>query len=80
MGWISGIAIYFIIWWTVLFAVLPWKIKQQKKVIKGNDPGAPENPMIKEKALATTILSAIIWLIIFGLIEFNIISLDMVRG
>ena len=24
MGWITAIAVYFVVWWTVLFAVLPW--------------------------------------------------------
>ena len=27
MGWISGIFVYFLIWWVVLFAVLPWGVQ-----------------------------------------------------
>ena len=38
------IAIYFIIWWVVLFAVLPWGVRSQQEsgeVTPGTDPGAP---------------------------------------
>ena len=38
------IAIYFIIWWVVLFAVLPWGVHSQQEsgeVAPGTDPGAP---------------------------------------
>jgi len=38
------IAIYFIIWWVVLFAVLPWGVHSQEEsgdVAPGTDPGAP---------------------------------------
>ena len=27
----TSIAIYFIIWWTVLFAVLPWGVRSQQE-------------------------------------------------
>ena len=41
----SGIAIYFVIWWVVLFAVLPWGVKNAHEAgettSKGNEPGAP---------------------------------------
>ncbi|MCA0405574.1 MAG: DUF1467 family protein [Proteobacteria bacterium] len=40
----SGFAIYFIIWWVTLFAVLPFGVKSQLEageVSPGSDPGAP---------------------------------------
>jgi predicted secreted protein len=40
----SGLAIYFVIWWTTLFAVLPFGVKSQREageVSPGSDPGAP---------------------------------------
>jgi predicted secreted protein len=40
----SSIAIYFVIWWTTLFAVLPFGIRSQREageVSPGSDPGAP---------------------------------------
>ncbi len=40
----TAIAIYFVIWWIVLFAVLPWGVRSQEEsgsVSPGTDPGAP---------------------------------------
>ena len=39
-----GIAVYFTMWWIVLFAVLPFGVKSQAEsgdVVKGSEPGAP---------------------------------------
>ena len=56
-------AIYFVIWWTVLFAVLPWGVQSQHEageILPGSDPGAPARPLLVRKAIATTLLSAVI--------------------
>ena len=58
MGPFTSIAIFFTIWWTVLFAVLPWGTVTHAEagIDKGDggDPGAPVNPRLKEKFLITT--------------------------
>ena len=44
MSLTTAIAIYFIIWWVVLFAVLPFGVRSQEEsgeVAPGTDPGAP---------------------------------------
>jgi hypothetical protein len=49
----TSIAIYFIIWWVVLFAVLPWGVRNQQEqgtVTPGSDPGAPAIPSLKRQA------------------------------
>ena len=54
----TAIAIYFIIWWMVLFAVLPWGVRGQHEsgaVTPGTDPGAPAIPMLKRKLIWTTL-------------------------
>lgn len=51
------IVIFVIIWWLVLFVVLPFGIQRDENSIKGNDPGAPKNPMLKKKIYLTTIIS-----------------------
>ena len=41
---VTGIAVYFILWWLVLYAVLPWGVKSQLEnndVFKGSERGAP---------------------------------------
>jgi predicted secreted protein len=59
-----GIAIFFTIWWIVLFAILPWGVHSQQEsgeVVAGTDPGAPVAPRLVIKAVATTIVSAILF-------------------
>ncbi len=61
----SAIAIYFIIWWLVLFLVLPFGIRNSHEigatVDEGHEPGAPTNPRIWQKALFTTILATVVF-------------------
>ena len=57
------IAIYFVVWWTLLFAVLPWGMRSQEEegeVTVGTPASAPANPRLVRKAIWTTIVSAIV--------------------
>jgi len=74
MDWLSGIFVFLVIWWTALFTVLPLWVKRNDGSIEGADPGAPQNPHLWRKALTTTLVSAVIWIIIYVLIEMEIIS------
>ncbi len=61
MGWGSIVAIYFVVWWTMLFAVLPFGVRSQVEsgeVIPGTEPGAPVAPNLLRKALWTSIVAA----------------------
>jgi predicted secreted protein len=62
---LSSVAIFFVIWWLCLFVVLPFGIKSQHEstddIIPGSDPGAPQRPSLLCRALATTVLAAIIF-------------------
>jgi predicted secreted protein len=60
-----AIAVYFTIWWIVLFAVLPFGVKSAHEtpgaqIPAGTDSGAPVAPMLLRKALATTLIAAIL--------------------
>jgi predicted secreted protein len=62
-SWVLAAAIYFVLWWIVLFAVLPWGVKSQEEagdISPGSDPGAPVRPLLLRKAIATTLISAAI--------------------
>ena len=49
MGLVTGVAIYFVIWWITLFVVLPFGVEQNQNVKEGNDPGAPvQHRMLKK--------------------------------
>ena len=78
----TGIAIYFTIWWTVLFSVLPIGVTSHAEagIDKGDggDPGAPVDPKLKKKFITTTIVSTILWVILFLVIHFKLITLPPV--
>ncbi|HZL29569.1 MAG TPA: DUF1467 family protein [Pseudolabrys sp.] len=64
------LAIYFIIWWITLFAVLPFGIKSQgesgDELAPGTDPGAPAMHVMWRKFMWTTLVASII----FGILYF----------
>lgn len=81
MGLFSGIVVFLIVWWVVIFMVLPWGVRPAEKPEPGHEPGAPEKPMLLRKALITTAITAVIWLAIFAVIESDLISFrDMGRA
>ncbi|MFD3262449.1 DUF1467 family protein [Phenylobacterium ferrooxidans] len=79
MTWFTGIAIYFTIWWVVLFAVLPLGTTSHAEagINKGDggDPAAPVDPKIKKKFITTTWISAIVFVLLWLLLRFNVIPL-----
>ena len=78
----TGIAIYFTIWWTVLFSVLPIGVTSHAEagIDKGDggDPGAPVDPKLKKKVVTTTIVSTILWVILFRVLHFKLVTLPPV--
>jgi predicted secreted protein len=60
----SAFAIYFVVWWITLFAVLPFGIHSQQEsgqVSMGTDPGAPVLARMGRKLLITTLISMAIY-------------------
>ena len=58
------IVIFVVIWWLVLFMVLPFGIQKDDEIVGGNDPGAPKNPMLKKKILLTSVISFFLSIIV----------------
>ncbi len=64
MFWSTALATYFLVWWMVLFAVLPmFGVRRAETPDPGNDPGAPAQPRLLLKVGVTTVVSAVLWLI-----------------
>ena len=64
MSLVFSIAVFFIIWWTVLFAVLPiGNVSQEEagEIVPGTPEGAPTAPRLLKKAAITTVISAAIF-------------------
>ena len=75
----GSIVVYVIIWWIVFFSVLPIGIKHNEKPFKsdleGVDPGAPKNPNILKKFLYTTLITTVIFAVIYYIVvsgQFNL--------
>ena len=70
MSWVSLLAIYFVAWWLVLFAILPFGVKTQdddEDVTLGTVSSAPRGPHMLRAMLWTTIVTAILVGIYIGL-------------
>lgn len=80
MNLATYIAIYFIVWWVVIFAVLPFGVRSQHEagaVEDGTEPGAPQRPLLLRKALVTTVVAAVIVGLFAWLVETDRLRLDM---
>lgn len=74
MSVFTGIVIYLLTWWVVIFCILPLNIESIKDTKTGNMPGAPVNPGLKRKLILTTIIACFVWLAIYLIIRFGGIS------
>jgi predicted secreted protein len=75
----TAIAIFFLIWWVVLFAVLPWGIRSQQEggeIVPGTDPGAPAIPRLLRKLVWTTGVSAVIFAVCYAVYVNRLVTLD----
>ncbi len=59
----------------VIFAVLPWGVRVPENPAPGHATSAPEKPLLWRKALITTVIAAVIWGIVYTLIESELIPL-----
>ena len=79
MGITGSIIVYVLIWWIIFFSVLPIGIQSNKEKFKekieGVDPGAPLNPKIGKKFFITTLITSIIFIVIYYLVELNLLNL-----
>lgn len=68
----SAVAIYFIIWWTVLFAVLPFGLRTQAEagaVVPGTPESAPARMRFGRIILATSVVAGIVFAALYGLLH-----------
>jgi predicted secreted protein len=64
MSLLAAVAVYFVIWWTVLFCILPLDIRSQAEggdVAHGTEPGAPVAPQLARKALITSFVALVVF-------------------
>jgi len=69
VDFLKGFLIYVIIWWIVVFTILPIGIRKQDKIEKGYSDGAPQNPQIIKKFIITSVIAFVLWLVVFYFIK-----------
>jgi len=73
--WFTGLIVYILVWWLTLFAVLPlWTRPVVDPETAEHFRGAPERPYLLRKVLVTSVVSGVIWLGIWAVIESDLIS------
>jgi predicted secreted protein len=75
MTWFTGVVLYVLIWWTALFAVLPFGTEP----IADADPqtgwrGTPKRARMGRKVVITTLVAAVVWGAAYLLISSDLIS------
>lgn len=74
MSWATGLMVYIVVWWIVLFAVLPLGVRKVEKPGPGEDHGAPERPELVRKVIITSLVAAALWLGFFVLHQLDVFS------
>ena len=79
MGVTGSIIFYVMFWFIIFFSVLPIGIQSNKEVFKekieGMDPGAPKNPNIAKKFFITTLITTVIFSVIYYLAKAELLNL-----
>ncbi len=75
----TAVAIFFLIWWVVLFAVLPWGVRSQHEgdaIVPGTDPGAPVLPNLGRKLFWTTLVAGVLFAACYLVYVHRLVTLD----
>ena len=81
MSLVSGLAVYFIIWWLSLFIVLPFGVRTQAEEEDqrlGTTPSAPAKAMMIRKAVVTTILATVLFGLFYWVVAIKGFGFDLV--
>jgi predicted secreted protein len=81
MSTTTAIAVFFLIWWVTLFAVLPWGVHSQREggeVVPGTDPGAPLLPKVGRKLVWTTLVACVVFGVLYAIYADRLLSLDQI--
>ena len=72
-----GVALYFIIWWTTLFAVLPFGVRTQGEsgdVVPGTPASAPALPQLRRVFLTNTAVACVVFGAVWVSMHYGLIT------
>jgi predicted secreted protein len=75
----SAFVLYCIIWALLFYMINPlWQTSQSEDgdVTRGTPASAPVNPMLRKKAILTTVIATALFALAYSTIEFGWITLD----
>jgi predicted secreted protein len=72
----SAAVVFIVIWWLVLFMVLPFGVRRTETPEAGHDHGAPARPMLWRKVAVTTAITLVLFAAVYGVVEFELIALS----
>jgi predicted secreted protein len=78
-----AIAVYVVIWWTVLFAILPIGVRTQGEdgtIVPGTPESAPTRPRLVRIVLLTTLVSALVFAGLWAVIRYSLVNLESLIG
>jgi predicted secreted protein len=75
----TAFAIYFVMWWVVLFLTLPFGVRSQHEDgegVPGTDPGAPIITLMGRKLIWTTVISAVVFALAWLAYNAGLLNID----
>lgn len=75
MHWMIGIASYVVIWWLVVFILLPIGIRPIPEGELGHAAGAPANPRLPLKFAIAAVIAAVLWLLAYWAVRVNLFDI-----
>ncbi len=75
-NWVTIVAVYVVVWWLILFMVLPFGVRPptDEEMEPGQEAGAPVKPMVWRKMAITSVIAAVVCAIFYFLSEAGLIS------
>ncbi len=70
----TGIMVYVVLWWIVLFTVLPWGAEPPANPEPGHATSAPEKPRLLLKFAVTTVIAGIVFAALYWFIDSGFVS------
>lgn len=77
-----AIAIYFIVWWLTLFAVMPFYVRTQDEagdVVPGTPESAPARPPMARILIVNTLVATAAFVLVWTIIVYKWIDLDLMK-
>ncbi|MBM3536597.1 MAG: DUF1467 family protein [Alphaproteobacteria bacterium] len=70
----TGIAVYIVVWWIVLFTVLPWGARPPDNPEPGHATSAPARPRLLLKFAITTVIAGVVFAGLYWVIQSDLFS------